>query len=36
LVNLVAGLVLGVLNGFDRLVFRGDPPRRAYPGGMEV
>jgi hypothetical protein len=35
-VNLFAGLVLGVLNGFDRLVFRGYLPRLAYPGGIDV
>ena len=35
LLHLCAGLVLGVLNGFDRLVFRGHLTRLSYPGGME-
>jgi hypothetical protein len=35
LLQRLAGLALGVLNGFDRLVFRGHLTRLAYPGGME-
>ena len=32
----VAGLVLGVLSGYDRLMFRGHLRRLAYPGGMHL
>lgn len=31
----LSGLVLGILNGFDRLVFRGHLRRLSYPHGME-
>jgi hypothetical protein len=34
-VNLLAGLVLGVLNGFDRLIFRGHLPKLTDREGME-
>jgi len=34
-VSLFSGLVLGILNGFDRLVFRGHLPRLSYRDGME-
>jgi len=33
-VRTLAGLVLGVLSGFDRLMFRGHVRELAYPGGM--
>lgn len=33
-VQLLAGLVFGVLSGFDRLMFRGHLRELAYPGGM--
>ena len=33
-VRMVAGLVFGVLSGFDRLMFRGHLRELAYPGGM--
>jgi hypothetical protein len=33
-VQTLAGLVLGVLSGFDRLMFRGHLRELAYPGGM--
>ncbi len=33
-VQVLGGLVLGVLSGFDRLMFRGHLRRLAYPGGM--
>lgn len=32
----VAGLVFGVLHGYDRLMFRGHLRRLAYPGGMHL
>lgn len=32
----LAGLVFGVLSGFDRLMFRGHLRRLAYPGGMHL
>ena len=35
LLDVVAGLVVGILHGFDRLVFRGHLPRLAYRAGME-
>jgi hypothetical protein len=33
-VQTLAGLVFGVLSGFDRLMFRGHLRELAYPGGM--
>lgn len=33
-VQALAGLVVGVLSGFDRLMFRGHLRELAYPGGM--
>lgn len=33
-VQMLAGLVFGVLSGFDRLMFRGHLRELAYPGGM--
>jgi hypothetical protein len=33
-VQLLAGLVFGVLSGFDRLMFQGHLRELAYPGGM--
>jgi len=33
-VRMLAGLVFGVLNGYDRLMFRGYLRELAYPGGM--
>lgn len=33
-VQTLAGLVVGVLSGFDRLMFRGHLRELAYPGGM--
>jgi hypothetical protein len=32
----VAGLVFGILSGFDRLMFRGHLRRLSYPGGMHL
>lgn len=32
----VAGLVLGVLSGYDRLMFRGHLRRLSFPGGMHL
>ncbi len=32
----IAGLVFGVLHGYDRLMFRGHLRRLAYPGGMHL
>jgi hypothetical protein len=32
----VAGLVFGVLSGYDRLMFRGHLRRLSYPGGMHL
>jgi hypothetical protein len=34
-VQTLAGLVLGVLSGFDRLMFRGYLRQLSYPGGMQ-
>jgi hypothetical protein len=33
--NIFTGLVVGILNGFDRVVFRGHLPRLSYRAGME-
>ena len=34
--RVVAGLVYGVLSGYDRLMFRGHLRRLSYPGGMHL
>lgn len=34
--NTFAGLVLGILNGFDRLIFRGHLSKLSYRQGMEI
>jgi hypothetical protein len=34
-VQMLTGLVFGVLNGFDRLMFQGHLRELAYPGGMQ-
>jgi hypothetical protein len=33
--NAFGGLLVGILQGFDRLVLRGHLPRLAYRAGME-
>lgn len=35
-VQTLAGLVFGILSGFDRLMFRGHVRQLAYPGGMNL
>src|SRR5437868_8435729 len=34
--NIFSGLVFGILNGFDRIVFRGNLKQLCYREGMEI